>query len=357
MKVLHISPTYFDPASIVGGAERYVQGLSSAMSTRTETTLLSFGPDPFEKTEGDLRFCVHRPLGYVEGNNINPVSVSFFPEILKHDVIHCHQIFIVLTEVVLVLASILGRKVFLTDHGGGGRVFLSRLGVRKKAKGFLTVSQYSLSKLDLEGVPGEAIYGGIDFGRFQALPHPHRVAGRIVALGRILPHKGFHHLVEALSDEELIIVGTPSDPAYLSKLVARAGTKRFKFVESATDQELVALLNTAQLAVFPSTRKGPEGQNLLGEPELFGQAPLEAMACGIPALVSDVGSFPEIALPNYPGLIFKEGDVQDLRAKLGDLMGDFDACLQLGRASLNHVTSTFTWDRTVARCLSAYERP
>ncbi len=356
MKVLHISPTYLSAHSVVGGAERYVHGLARAMSRKTETTLLSFGARAFHTVEGELRFCVHKPLGYVAGNRINPLAVSFVPEMLKHDVIHCHQIFTLLTEMVLLVGSLVGRKVFVTDHGGGGRTFLRLLRLRRKARGFLTVSQYSLSQLDLEGVPGAAIYGGIEFERFRPLPLTEKVAGRVVVLGRILPHKGLHHLVEALSEEELIILGTPTDPAYLSEVVAKAASKRVRVVESATDEEVVELLNSAQLAVFPSTRRGPDGHMLPGEPELFGQAPLEAMACGIPALVSDVGSFPEIALPDCPRLMFREGDAQDLREKMSTLMADVDGCVQLGERCLKHVRSTFTWDRTVARCLSAYEK-
>jgi hypothetical protein len=42
MKVVHITPTYFDESSIIGGGERYPTELASWMSKVVDTTLVSF---------------------------------------------------------------------------------------------------------------------------------------------------------------------------------------------------------------------------------------------------------------------------------------------------------------------------
>ena len=82
-----------------------------AMSRKTPTTLLSFGPTKVDKVKGELRFCVHKPLSYIDRNKVNPLAVSFFPEILNHDVIHCHQVFILLTEMVLNRTGNVGERM------------------------------------------------------------------------------------------------------------------------------------------------------------------------------------------------------------------------------------------------------
>lgn len=42
MKVVHITPTYFDDSSIIGGGERYPMELASLMADVVDTTLVSF---------------------------------------------------------------------------------------------------------------------------------------------------------------------------------------------------------------------------------------------------------------------------------------------------------------------------
>ena len=44
MKVVHISPTYFDDSSYIGGGERYPLDLAFWMSKVSEMTLISFFP-------------------------------------------------------------------------------------------------------------------------------------------------------------------------------------------------------------------------------------------------------------------------------------------------------------------------
>ena len=42
--MVHVSPTYFAPESLLGGGERFVEELAVAMAARAEVKLVSFGP-------------------------------------------------------------------------------------------------------------------------------------------------------------------------------------------------------------------------------------------------------------------------------------------------------------------------
>ena len=353
-RVLHLSPTYFAEESVLGGAERYVQGLASAMSARTPTTLVSFGPRPFEKFIDRLRMRVFKTWIEIGGNRLNPLDLRFLAEVARHDVIHCHQIHTVVTELVLTSARLLRKPVFLTDHGGGGRTFLHRLGIARSARALLADSEYAKSRGEIEGVPGYAIYGGIDTSKFRPVARA-RVPRRVVTVGRMLSHKGFHHLLralEAIPEAEIVFMGAASDSAYVDLLKRIAGKRQVTWMMNATDAEMIEGLGSAQLAVFPSTRIGPSGEKLSGEPELFGQTPLEAMACGTPSLVSDVGSYPEIALSEK--MVFSDGDVTSLTAMIKSLLDDPDRCAELGKSARRHVEEKFTWNHVVDRCLEHY---
>ena len=88
-------------------------------------------------------------------------------------------------------------------------------------------------------------------------------------------------------------------------------------------------------------------------PELVGLAPIEAMACGTAAVVSNVAGMPEIMTPDA-GAIVRPGDAGDMRRALEPLTTSVDRALREGALAREHVVSEFTWDGVAARCLSAY---
>lgn len=354
-RILQVSPTHFAQESVIGGAERYVQGLATALSERASTTLVSFGPRSIEERIANLRFKSYRPWSWVRGNKSNPLELTFLSELLRHDVVHCHQTHTLVTEAVLATAFVLRKPVFLTDHGGGGWTLLSRFGIHRRAAGNLAVSRYALERSGIPGVRGRVVYGGIDLARIgPAWAGPRREC-RIVSLGRLVPHKGFHQLVRAIRDSEfeLVIAGAATDRTYASFL-REESRGRLTILEDRSDREVVELLRSAAVAVFPSTRIGPRGEPLSGEPELFGQAPLEAMACGTPTLVSDVGSFPEIALHHNGETVFRDGDTAGLRNLIDHLLLHPPRIVELGKLCRAHVEARFTWNRVAAECLEAY---
>jgi glycosyltransferase involved in cell wall biosynthesis len=71
----------------------------------------------------------------------------------------------------------------------------------------------------------------------------------------------------------------------------------------------VDFYNSLDVFVLPS-------ETILQWKEQYGRVLIEAMACGLPVVGSSSGAIPEV-LEGYPkGLIFKEGDVDDLVEKI-----------------------------------------
>jgi glycosyltransferase involved in cell wall biosynthesis len=105
------------------------------------------------------------------------------------------------------------------------------------------------------------------------------------------------------------------------------------------DADLPALYNLADLFAFPSHYEG------------FGLPLLEALACGTPALATDVSSLPEIA--GDAAYLVPADDDEALVAGLVHLLSDAAARAALaarGPAQAAH----FTWDAAARRLLSVY---
>jgi glycosyltransferase involved in cell wall biosynthesis len=89
-------------------------------------------------------------------------------------------------------------------------------------------------------------------------------------------------------------------------------------------------------------------------PELLGQTLLEGMACGTPAICTDVASMPEVVDDGMTGFVVAENDPEALRAKLSWLWDHPLEAAKMGRAARHRVLERFTWDVVVKRCLEIY---
>lgn len=106
------------------------------------------------------------------------------------------------------------------------------------------------------------------------------------------------------------------------------------------DADLPALYRLAELFVFPSLYEG------------FGLPPVEAMACGVPTIVSDRGSLPEVA--GDAARIVDPTDAAALARALHDLLTDAGLrarCVARGRAH----AARYTW-RATALATEAFYR-
>ena len=96
-----------------------------------------------KRRPGALRIrVIGRPL-YVRGQKDNPISGRMLSEILEADVVHCHQQHIVASSVAATMCRLTGRKVFVSDLGGGGWDISSYIKTDKWYHSHLHISQYS----------------------------------------------------------------------------------------------------------------------------------------------------------------------------------------------------------------------
>jgi glycosyltransferase involved in cell wall biosynthesis len=90
-------------------------------------------------------------------------------------------------------------------------------------------------------------------------------------------------------------------------------------------------------------------------PELLGQSLLEGMAAGLPAICTSVASLPEVVVDGVTGYVVPPNDPAAIGGALERLFGRRELRLGLGCAGRDRVATFFSWERTVDRCLEAYE--
>jgi glycosyltransferase involved in cell wall biosynthesis len=227
----------------------------------------------------------------------------------------------------------------------------------------LHVSEYSRRVHGQDTDPrSHVILGGVDAEKFS----PARTEGATegasaerrggaLYVGRLLPHKGVDDLIRALPEGmPLEIIGQPYGEAYVRELKRLAEGRRVTLRHDCDDAALVAAYRAALCVVLPSVYRDMYGRETR-VPELLGQTLLEGMACGAPAVCTDVASMPEVVEDGVTGFVVPPNDPAALRGKLSWLASHPREAAAMGRAGRACVLEKFNWDSVVGRCLEIYE--
>ena len=350
MRVVHVSPTYFAPESVLGGGERFAEELARAMAGRAEVKLVSFGARAFRESPqpGYERVI----LKSWTRDRMTPFSPRLWRELSGADVIHCHQFFVLPTFLAALSGRLRGSRVFVSDLGGGGWTPGYQIDATRWIAAHLPISEYAARSLPGRNRRHRVIWGGVDLERYPLRTAPGH-DGSVVFLGRVLPHKGIHFLIEGLpSGVPLEVIGPATDAAYLERLRGLAAGKDVRFRGAVPDEEVRERLGRALVLVHPTP---VDERGSAKAHELFGLALVEAMARGCPVIASDAASLPEIVMPEVNGLLVPPNRPEAIREAILRLREDADLWARLSAGARRTVEERFTWDRVVARCLEAYE--
>lgn len=357
MRVIHVSPTPFGTAGLLGGGERYPLELARALARHVACELISFGSNPSDVREpGGLRRRTLRPLTFLLGHPAHALAPTLPSALAGADVVHTHHMRSTPSRVAVVAARARGQRTVVTDHGltgGSWGGLLPRLFDR-----FLTVSAYSARELGAPPARTRVIYGGADPRRY----FPDRDAGRqgVLFVGRITPHKGIDRLIAALPPgAELRIAGSeghdprPPERDYPHLLRRRAAGRAVTFLGAVSDDALPALYRQAAVLALPSVHVTCYGRHIRIS-ELLGLVLLEAMMSGTPVVCSRLGGPPEVVQHGVTGFLVEPGDEAELRTRLDELLRDPPLARRLGRNARELALERYTWEACAARCLDTY---
>jgi glycosyltransferase involved in cell wall biosynthesis len=352
---MHIVPALFGANDgVVGGAERYALELARHMAGETPTTLVTFGERARKETLGQLKIEVIGGPWYVRKRRTNPFALSLLSRLRQADVVHCHQSHALASSIAAMFCRMHGKRVFTTDLGGGGWDVSSYVSTDRWYHGHLHISDYSRRVHGHESKPRtHVILGGVDTEKFSPDEEIAR-NGKILFVGRLLPHKGVDALVKALPEGmKLEVIGQPYEQAYIRDLKMLAAGKRVTFRHDCDDEELIRAYRESMCVVLPSVYKSMYGHETK-VPELLGQVLLEGMACGAPGICTDVASMPEVVADGITGFVVPPNDPATLGEKLRWLREHPSESAQMGRAARQRVLERFTWPAVVKRCLEIY---
>ncbi|MEU6230460.1 glycosyltransferase family 4 protein [Streptomyces sp. NPDC047042] len=219
--------------------------------------------------------------------------------------------------------------------------------VARRLPSVLTVSGTSRQEIvDHLGVRENRIHVvhiGADTDLFSPDPAVPRIPGRIVTTSSAdVPLKGLVFLVEALAKvrtehpaAHLVVVGKRAEDGPVAQAIERYGLEgAVEFVKGISDEELVDLVRSAEIACVPSLYEG------------FSLPAAEAMATGTPLVATTGGAIPEVAGPDGETcLAVPPGDPGALATALATLLADPELRARLGRAGRERVLARFTWAR------------
>ena len=168
----------------------------------------------------------------------------------------------------------------------------------------------------------------------------------VLFLGRLVPEKGVHYLLEAWkgikTDKKLVVAGGSSDTQeYMNRLKELAGDG-VVFTGFQQGQALEELYSNAYAYVLPS--------DLEGMPLSL----LEAMSYGNCCVVSDIEECARVVEDH--AVVFEKGNVKDLRDKLQGLLDHPDEVKRYRDAASAFICRKYNWDDVVGRTIELYRR-
>jgi len=354
-RVAHIVPALFGSKGIVGGAERYALELAKNMANKVPTKLISFGETDDQISFGALKVQIIGHPYYVKGQQTNPISVRLLRSLQDVDVVHCHQQHVIASSLAALYCRLTGKRVFVSDLGGGGWDLSSYVNTDRWYHGHLHISQYSRSIYGHDGLDrARVIYGGVDTMLFSPGGDVSARSGRVLFVGRLMPHKGIDDLIKAMPPGvRLDVIGTPYHERFFADLQKLAEGRDVSFRHNCSDEDIVKAYQTAICIVLPSVYRTCYGE-VTKVPELLGQTLIEGMACGTPAICTDVASMPEVVTDGITGFVVPPNDPRKLGERIATLAGSPEMVQQMGAAARQRVLDNFTWSQVVDRCVKIY---
>lgn len=187
--------------------------------------------------------------------------------------------------------------------------------------------------------------GLITIGNVKKLEEKYGVRYLVEAVSILMDRLRKNNMNETAEKIRLLIVGGGSQKDELEELTKKLHIDRIsKFTGPVSHDEVPLYLNKLDIYCSPSTL----------DSESFGVAIIEASACELPVVVSNVGGLPEVVKNGVTGLICESKNSEDLANKLYELVINEDLRVKMGKSGRKHVTEEYDWNKNVKLMESIY---
>ncbi|MEM9952124.1 MAG: glycosyltransferase [Chloroflexota bacterium] len=380
MHILHVAP-YFAPAYSFGGVVRMLEGLTQAqLAQGHQVTVLTTDAlsleEQFTGEMNTIQNSVHviRARNWVyparRYNLDTPFSMASLAEQIMPsvDVVHLHEFRTVCNLQVTSIASNHQVPIVLSPHGtltyNTGRSALKSLWDRLLSPRIVSQIQQVIALTESEradiqqtwrqfnqSVAITVIPNGVNVIDYQDLPDATDFRQRyalgdaqvILFMGRLHQRKGVDVLAQAfqqanLPNAKLLFVG-PDEGMKAS--IDSLNEERIILTGFLDGEARLEALASADLFVLPAIGEG------------LSMAVLEAMASGLPVLLSEGCNLPEV-IPSGAGDIIPI-DVSAIAKSLQSVLADTDELSQMGHNAQQLVHDRFTWEQVATQMTDIYK--
>lgn len=360
----------------IGGAECYVPRLARTMARLGAEVVICGASRKRALQSGDDISLIRLPMfdwlpRYVGGAAFLFVALlALIRARGRYDLIHAHGLSS-MAPMAVIVGTILGKPVIAQAHGPGmtgdvatlGRSWLRGLRRRLLMKadryiGLTDQIRSELLELGLDGRRVVATPNGVDTGVFYpwvgdrralrrklGLPGEDKIiifVGRLTHVKRLdLLIRGLRQVRDRLPEARLVLVGDGPLRLELEQLAASLDLES-SVIFAGSRPDVAAYMQASDLLVLPSETEG------------LSIALLEAMACGLPVVVSDCDGNRELVTDGLNGMVFPRGNENALAQKIKTLLLDTGCAQGLAQAAVEKVQSQFRLESVAARFLELY---
>jgi glycosyltransferase involved in cell wall biosynthesis len=277
------------------------------------------------------------------------------------DVLHSHFV----SSYGLLGAMVNYKKYFVSVWGKDIFVFPKKSGLNKKlieftlnkATAICSTSHVMAKETNLyTNRPIEVTPFGVDIEQFYPSPNIAEadekiIVGTVKALedkyGIADLVKGFALFHKEFPNSELLITGDGPQRAEYEELAKNMGIGEVTtFTGKVPNTEVPAVIRKMSIFAVPSTE----------DSESFGVAAVEAMACGVPVVVSNVGGLPEVVVQDVTGIVTDKQSPEQLAAAFKKLARNSDLRASMGKSGVAHVKEHYSWIDNAHYMLSLYKK-
>lgn len=218
---------------------------------------------------------------------------------------------------------------------------------------FLTISESSqkeMTKLGLSHKGVSIIYPGTTSRKSNGVKKSKNPT--VLYLGRLKYYKRIDVLLKSVRDilkefpdAEFVIAGDGEYRSNLKKLVKRLGIENnVTFLGRVSEKQKSLLYAKAWVVVNPSMMEG------------WGITTIEANAMGTTVIASDVPGLRDSVKDNYNGLLFTQGDYNELAGKIRLLFSNKSLRVRMEKNAIKWATN-FTWKKSAKTCIEKITQP
>jgi glycosyltransferase involved in cell wall biosynthesis len=177
----------------------------------------------------------------------------------------------------------------------------------------------------------------------------------LLAVGRMVPKKGFDVLLQAMARPPLrersvvaVMVGEGDELTAWQRLAEELGiADRVRWAGTVPKGEIGRCYNLADVLVMPSVSRPADGLNV---------CVLDAMSCARPVVGSNVAGNPLAIVDGVTGFVVPEQDADALAQALARLVDDPDLRARMGAAGRARIESELGWPHLARRYIAHFER-